>query len=58
MRALTDFKAVVVFPPNGHVPPKDFVLETSDLFSHQEGVIVTYADELAFQRDLIAPRLL
>ena len=52
------FKAVVVFPPNGHVPPKDFVLETSDLLSHQKGVIVTYADVLASQRDLIAPRLL
>jgi hypothetical protein len=52
------FKTVVVFPPNGQHPSTAFVSETMDLLSDVAGVIVTHANELAEERDRIAPRFL
>lgn len=48
------FKTVVVFPPNGHIPPKAFVSETIGLLGGQRGVIVTHVDELESKRSEIA----
>lgn len=53
-----NFKTIVVFPPNGHSPPLDFVVETRNLLERVSGVIVTHVDELPDLRETIEHRLL
>ncbi len=58
LRINPQFKAVVVFPPNGHTPPTEFVRETRGFLSDIAGVLVARADELQEHRGVIAPRIL
>lgn len=50
------FRAIAVFPPNGHAPTP-FVVETKQFLRDMPGVLVVHADHLDSLRDDILPRL-